>query len=123
MADQLKAALNEASAELDLTTTLSEISTDELKSKEIRPFSVTVYGADHPGIVSGISERIATLEASIVDMTTRVLHSAGGTTYVMVLEVDPPADLTLETIAAELAEQAEALGVSVRVHQAGDELL
>lgn len=44
---------------------------------------VTVYGADHPGIVQAVAEALAAHGASITDLQTRL----AGELYVMTLEV------------------------------------
>jgi glycine cleavage system transcriptional repressor len=60
---------------------------------------VTVYGADHPGIVAAVTEALAEGGASITDLQTRL----AGDLYVMTLEVSggEGAEEALEAAAAE----------------------
>ncbi len=68
---------------------------------------VTVYGADHPGIVAAVAEALAAHGASITDLQTRL----AGDLYVMTLEISggEGADDALRSTAA-----AEDVEISVR---------
>jgi len=68
---------------------------------------VTVYGADHPGIVAAVTEALAASGASVTDLQTRLASDL----YVMTLEVSggDGADEALRAVAA-----AQDLEVSVR---------
>jgi glycine cleavage system transcriptional repressor len=68
---------------------------------------VTVYGADHPGIVAAVTEALARAGASVTDLQTRL----AGELYVMTLEVSGAdgAEEALREVAA-----GHALEVSVR---------
>jgi len=68
---------------------------------------VTVYGADHPGIVAAITEAVAVAGASVTDLQTRL----AGDLYVMTLEVGGGAGAT-EAVRAVAA--AHDLEVTVR---------
>lgn len=68
---------------------------------------VTVYGADHPGIVASVAAALAEAGASITDLQTRL----GDDLYVMTIEVSggERAEEALGTVAA-----AEHVEISVR---------
>jgi len=68
---------------------------------------VTVYGADHPGIVAAVTEALAGAGASVTDLQTRL----AGELYVMTLEVSggDGAEEALRAVA-----EGEGLDVSVR---------
>jgi glycine cleavage system transcriptional repressor len=68
---------------------------------------VTVYGADHPGIVAAVTEALANGGASVTDLQTRL----AGELYVMTLEVSggEGAEGALRAVAAE-----QGLEVTVR---------
>ncbi|MEJ7786669.1 MAG: ACT domain-containing protein [Solirubrobacteraceae bacterium] len=68
---------------------------------------VTVYGADHPGIVAAVTEALAGNGASVTDLQTRL----AGELYVMTLEVSggEGVDEGLRAVAA-----AQDLEVSIR---------
>jgi len=62
--------------------------------------AVTVYGADHPGIVAAVAEALAARGASITDLQTRLAEDL----YVMTLEVSG-ADLAQDDLRATAAAQ------------------
>ncbi|MFL5844175.1 MAG: glycine cleavage system protein R [Solirubrobacteraceae bacterium] len=68
---------------------------------------VTVYGADHPGIVAAVTEALAAGGASVTDLRTRL----AGELYVMTLEVSggEGAEEALRAVA-----EAQSLDVTVR---------
>ena len=55
--------------------------------------SISVYGADHPGIVHGVAQALAAGGVNVVGLSTRVVgEGEGEPIYVMLLEVAlPPA--------------------------------
>jgi glycine cleavage system transcriptional repressor len=79
--------------------------------------SISVYGADHPGIVHGVAQVLAAHDVNVVGLSTRVVGEASGEAiYVMLLEVALPAALdepALETLLAEVADE-QGVDVSVR---------
>jgi glycine cleavage system transcriptional repressor len=108
-------ALDEAAFRTDLDAAAAELGLDALHAErlgEAAPAAppthvVTVYGADHPGIVAAVAEALAGAGASITDLQTRL----AGELYVMTIEISEGerAEEALHTVAA--AEQVE---VSVR---------
>lgn len=73
---------------------------------------VTVYGADHPGIVHGIASALAEAGVNIVDMSTRLAGDPGEELYVMLMEVAAPEEADLDVVlgaaASELAVEVTA---------------
>lgn len=72
---------------------------------------LSVYGADHPGIVSGIASLLARRGVNIVDLTTRVIGSPEHPVYAMLLDLAVPGDVATEDLAAQLHARAAELGV------------
>jgi len=70
---------------------------------------LTVYGADHPGIVHAVAEALAQREANISDLKTRRTGEGEDAVYVMVMEVAVPGD------AGGLVEDLEAVAERSRV--------
>ena len=68
---------------------------------EVPTFMLSVYGADHPGIVAQVARTVAQHNGNITDMNTRVIGSGDVPVYVMVLEIQLP-----QTQQAELLRQA-----------------
>jgi glycine cleavage system transcriptional repressor len=80
-------------------------------------WTVVVYGADHPGIVYGVSSMLAGLGVNIVDLTTRVTGGDGASPiYSMVMEVTLPAGLAPAELQRRLEATAAELGVECNLH-------
>ena len=82
------------------------------KGKE---FVVSVYGGDRPGIVHRVSRALAEMGVNITDLKTKVIGDPERPVYVMVLEVDIPAELEPEDVETELKTVAAKLSVNVTV--------
>jgi len=122
-ADALTAALEPVAAELDLLVAVREIDPAAVTAAPARPHIVSVYGADHPGIVHGVAELLARHGVNITDVTTRLLDPHGTPVYLMVLEVDVPEHLETDVLGAELDTLARQLGVDASMHAAEPDIL
>ncbi len=61
---------------------------DDLGVAATRPSHViTVYGADHPGIVHAVSAALAERGVNITGLETRLAGAADSPLYVMIIEV------------------------------------
>jgi glycine cleavage system transcriptional repressor len=74
---------------------------------------VAVYGADRPGIVFRVTELLASREANITDLTSRVIGSEDEPVYALLLEVELPDPQGAER---DLATLRDELGVDISVH-------
>jgi glycine cleavage system transcriptional repressor len=84
----LRQGVEEAGRRLELDVlTLSEI--PRLEASVVEPTHVvTVYGADHVGIVHSVTDALASRDVNITDLSTRVLAGQDDQPlYVMQLEV------------------------------------
>lgn len=91
-----------------------------------RPYHISVYGADRPGIVYRVAELLARLRVNITDVSTHRSigrRAAGGPLYLMLLEVELPARLTSGVLERPLQALAKRLGVHVSVRSADTEVL
>lgn len=84
-------------------------------------WSVTVYGADRPGIVHRVTTLLAERDANIVDLTTRVVGRPP--VYAMLLEVDLPPGVDGSACAAALDTLGVELGVECDMHPADADIL
>ena len=105
--DRLEEALSEPGRALDLVVTVRPVGETAADAAAGSPFVVSVYGADHPGIVARVSGLLAEHGVNISDLATHVIEG-DPPVYVMVLEVTLPSDAApveaaLKTLAAELA--------------------
>jgi glycine cleavage system transcriptional repressor len=102
-------------------TGLEELSVAELE--ELRPgpeptHTVTVYGADHPGIVHAAASALAEREIDITDLNSRLMDDEGGEAlYVLMMEVALPAGTSAEELDTALGDVAEREGVEVTLHE------
>jgi glycine cleavage system transcriptional repressor len=107
-ADALERALVDATGALGLTITVRPIADAAAAPERGEPWSVTVHGADQPGIVHRVTSVLAELGANIVDLSTRRITSDAGTGYVVLLEVLVESDPS-----AALGGLADDLGVDI----------
>ena len=77
---------------------------------------LTVYGADHPGIVAAVAGALAEREVNITDLQTRL----AGDVYVMFLELALPAGTD---IADAIGAVGRAQGVEVSLRELGQDAL
>jgi glycine cleavage system transcriptional repressor len=123
-AAELEAALAPPAAELDLVVTVRAApepahDTGEPESS----WTVSVYGADHPGIVHGVASLLAANSVNIVDLSTRVVGSPEAPVYAMVLEVALPPGADPRQLERQLEVTAGELGVTCRLHPSEADIL
>jgi len=86
--------------------------------------AISVYGADHPGIVHGVADALAAAGVNVVGLSTRVVGEEAGTSlYVMLLEVALPPTLDEAGLEELLAGVAEEQGVDVSVRPVDGDVL
>ena len=90
---------------------------------EATSWTVSVYGADHPGIVHGVASLLAGAAVNIVDLTTRVTGTAADPVYAMVLDVTFPAGTDPRDLERRLGAAADTLGVTCRLHPSAADIL
>lgn len=82
---------------------------------------VSVYGADRPGIVHGMSVALAEHSSNILDLSARLVGDPP--IYVLGIEVELPEGLDPERLAAALAPVAAAHGVELTLEAESDEVM
>lgn len=83
---------------------------------------ISVHGADHPGIVADVTNRVARLGGNIIDLATRKIDEGALASYVLLVSVAMPSTLSEGTLRAELEEAARELGVICVVSAGSAEL-
>jgi glycine cleavage system transcriptional repressor len=115
----LRAGLERAQAEVPLET----VSLTEVPALETGPaepsHAISVYGADHPGIVHGVAAALAGGGVNVVGLSTRV----AGDVYAMLLEVALPPGLDEAALERLLVGVGEEQGVDVSVRPVGSDVL
>jgi glycine cleavage system transcriptional repressor len=90
---------------------------DELADTGPRATHVlTVYGADHPGIVHAVSSALAERSVSITGLETRLAGAEGSPIYVMVMEL-AAGDADPEALERELRAIGEREGLDVSLRE------
>ena len=106
--DRLHEALVPVADDLGLTVSVSEArgQRDDVEATHL----LSVYGADKPGILAGITRALAAEGANITDLETRVLDPQSEPVYAMVVEL-VVGEGGEAGLAAAVDEACEALGV------------
>jgi len=116
---ELKAALAELEQRTRLTVQSQVISDDEMAVEALDPdYVITVHGADQVGIVHAVTDALAKLGVSVVDLSTRTHDSDDGDVYMMALEVNSGGHG--ELIQPAMDKVAEKMGVDIDVHELDD---
>jgi glycine cleavage system transcriptional repressor len=77
---------------------------------------VSVYGADHPGIVHGVTAALAERKVNVVGLSTRIAgESDGAPLYILLLELALPPGLDQQGLGELLDRVAGEQGVDVSV--------
>ena len=87
------------------------------------PWTVSVYGADRPGIVHRVAEVLAGAGANIVDLTTRVIGDPDRPVYAMVVEVSVPPSADPAALERDLGALAGELGIDCSLHRSDADIL
>ena len=82
-------------------------------------YVLAVHGADRPGIVSAVAGLVASYGGNVTDLTTRL----AGSLYVLIAEVELPADAAVGALTDRLGELAAELGVEANLRPADSDLL
>jgi glycine cleavage system transcriptional repressor len=120
-AGSLESALSAVAAALDLVVVVRPIDDDVPSSPEGGSWTVSVHGADRPGIVHQVTAFLADAGINIVDLTTHVIGDDERPVYAMFLDVTVPA--TSDGWQVGLAALAAELGVSCSARPADTDIL
>lgn len=82
-------------------------------------YTLSVHGADRPGIVSAMTAVVALHGGNIIDLTTRL----GSTMYVLIADVEVPAGADVTAMMQQLRDTASDIGVDVRLQPAEPDLI
>ncbi len=119
---QLESVLAAEVAPLGLTVAVRPVSEPDPGGGEVadgsetgRSWSVSVHGADRPGIVHRVTRLLAGHQANIVDLSTRKVGAGDGSAYVLLLDVSLAPGTDADELGRELAGLAADLGVDVHL--------
>jgi glycine cleavage system transcriptional repressor len=112
-------SLDEAALAADLRAAAEALELEALTVREVSEaagaraepsWTVSVHGADHPGILAAVTRALADANVNVCDLHTRVVRDS---LYVMIMEVAPPPDLAEDDLRALLRAAAESQQVDV----------
>jgi glycine cleavage system transcriptional repressor len=119
----LEDALAGPASELELVVAVRAIDDDVPESLEGDSWTVSVYGADRPGIVNRVASLLAENGVNIVDLTTRVIGDADRPVYAMILEVTLPGSADAGALQKNLSDLASDLDVECSLHPSEADIL
>ena len=114
--DQLTQHLTPDTSRLGLTLLCRELPAQAATrnpASDLPLYMLSVYGADHPGIVARVARVVADHGGNITDMNTRVIGDADRPVYVMILEVRFPAGADPAPLERALDQLKPVLGVDL----------
>lgn len=117
--EEFSTGLAKVQEKLGLNFSVRELSKEELSEQDEPEFQyfITVYGADKPGIVSGITQKLAQLNLNITDVQTKSVKQDNGEIFVMMLELTSRAHLQAKNLKEQLDAFASNLGVEIGVRE------
>ena len=118
-ATEIDAALAPLEDDGTLTVTVREVAAAPAHEPAGSSWVLMVHGGDRPGIVSAVTGEVARVGGNITDLTTRL----AGELYLLVAEIDLPADTDIGAVRAAVDRVAADLGVGATLREAeADEL-
>lgn len=118
--DAARAALVPVAAEMGLEIWVGE-STGGLQVAARDRCVVSVYGADHPGIVHAVSRTLADVGVNIVDLSSRVVGDPP--VYVLGIEAELPSGVSVDELETRLRPVTDAQRVELHIEREADDVL
>jgi glycine cleavage system transcriptional repressor len=122
----LRDDLDEVRTELGLeAVVLSELEDVDPADEPVPTHIVTLYGADHPGIVHAATSALAERGVDITDLTTKLAGEGGDgpPLYALMMEIAPPPGVAAAEVEDALRRVGEAQGVEVSLRALDAEAL
>ena len=120
----LESALAARVAALGLTVAVRPVGpTAPASTVEGSSWSVSVHGADRPGIVHRVTRLLAHFGANVVDLSTRVVGEPTELAYVLFLSVTLPPSADADRLDEELEALAGELGVDIHLRSDEPDIL
>jgi glycine cleavage system transcriptional repressor len=79
------------------------------------PYMVSVAGNDRVGITYHVSRKLAELDINITDLNAQTISGEDGPLYIMMVEVDVPNSISVESVRQELQGLAAELGLEIQL--------
>lgn len=123
-AERLRMAFVPLERRLGLAVHLKALTASEGRAPRTRgrPYQISVYGADRPGIVYRVTEALAKRGVNILDVHAHRSASKGPSLYLLMLEAELPAGRAA-SIESQLKRVARQLGVQLSLRPAEADVL
>lgn len=117
--EELKKKVDALQSRLQLTLSLRVLAPEELLEHETERFQfiVSVYGADKPGIVAGITRTLADLDMNVSDVQTKKISQGEREIFVMMLELSSNKEVSAAFLTERLNPHCKDLGVDLTVRE------
>jgi glycine cleavage system transcriptional repressor len=115
-ADELQAALERGTEGLGQTLWVYHLSELSATVGPGRRWSVSIHGADRPGVVYEITRLLADVNINIIDLQTRLSGPVGS----LSMQVDVPASVDADEVASRVDRLADQLGMSCSIRPAAN---
>jgi glycine cleavage system transcriptional repressor len=122
----LRDDLEDVRTELDLEAVLlSPLAEADPAGEPVPTHILTLYGADHPGIVHAATSTLAERDVDITDLTTKLAGEGGEgpPLYALMMEIAPPPGADADELEAALRRVGEEQGVEVSLRPLDAEVL
>ena len=117
--DDVAAALAPLTRDGSLDVSVRQVQPEPDHAPTGSEYQLVVHGGDRPGIVSALTRVIAEVGGNVTDLTTRL----SGDLYVLIAEVDVPADADVAAVDERLRSVAGELEVEVALRPVDPDLL
>lgn len=81
----------------------------------VNPYMISVAGHDQAGITYHVSQKLADLKINITDLNAQVIPGDEGPVYIMMVEVDLPSGMGMDTVQNDLQALARDIGVEIQI--------
>jgi glycine cleavage system transcriptional repressor len=113
---ELQKALEAVAQKLNLALILREvpsIGANTLEGSTNIPYTLVLYGVDHPGILYRVAQTAADIKVNITDLRTRVTEGSQGPVYSLIMEIEVPGAETVELFKTKLEGLKKELEVEI----------
>ena len=123
-AEQLCRAYAPLERRLGLVVHLKALSKQEAVAKKRgRPYMISVYGSDKPGIVYKVADLLSRARVNVTDLHTHRSAGKAPSLYLMLLEIEIPQKTSIPALEKRLRALGAAMGVRVNLRASDTNIL
>jgi len=79
------------------------------------PYMISVAGKDRLGITFHVSRKLAEMDVNVTDLNAQTIPGEDGPIYIMMVEVDVPNSISIESVRQEMQTLAAEIGVEIQL--------